>query len=267
MGFIYPRAIFTPEKLYIRVKSIRAIIVDDEASAIEALTLLIRKFTPELTIIGTAHNVPDAIALIQQNRPDLVFLDIEMPGKNGFELLQAFDPPFFDIVFSTAHLHYAIRAIRFAALDFLLKPVDPVELMQLVKRKLKQQTTLSPEQVQASKPIFTGENPELIALPTQTGFLFRPISSIVRMEADNNYTRIYFDQEAPVLVSKTLKNFEEILPESQFLRIHRSHIIRVKEVREFLRAKTPSVILADGTELPVANDKKDALFHRLLSPS
>jgi two-component system LytT family response regulator len=242
-------------------------IVDDEVSAIEALSLLIQKFTPEVEIVGTAQNVPDAIALIQQTHPDLVFLDIEMPGKNGFELLQAFDPPQFDIVFSTAHLHYAIRAIRFAALDFLLKPVDPVELMQLVKRKLKQQTILTPEQISASKPIFSGENPELIALPTQTGFLFRPIGTIIRMEADNNYTRIYFEQESPVLVSKTLKNFEEILPETLFLRIHRSHIIRVKEVREFVRAKTPSVILADGTELPVASDKKDALFHRLLSPS
>lgn len=249
------------------MKKVRAVIVDDEASATEALTLLIQQFTPEIELVGTASSVMDAIPLILSTQPDLVFLDIEMPGNYGFDLLKAFDDPFFDVVITTGHLKYAIQAIRLAALDFLLKPIDPLELIQLVKRKSKESSPFLPEQVNVMQPAFQGGSPELIALPTQTGFLFRPISGIVRLEADNNYTRIFLQKEAPILVSKTLKHFEDILPESQFLRIHRSHLIRLTEVREFLRTKTPSVILADGTELPVAQDKKEALFQRLLAIS
>lgn len=244
-----------------------AVIIDDEASAVEALVLLLEKYCPEIVLLGSANDVPSGIHLIKNKQPEVVFLDIEMPGKNGFELLKAFDSPSFDVVFSTAHLHYAVQAIRLAAMDFLLKPVDPVELMQLVQRKLAHRTPVSVEQLAVARPAFTGEQPEIIALPTQTGFLFRSIEEIVRLEADNNYTRLFFRSEPAILVSKTLKNFEEILPSQFFLRIHRSHLIRVSEVREFLRTKSPSVILSDGLELPVASEKREALFNHLLSLS
>lgn len=241
--------------------------MDDETSATEALGLLIQQFTPEITVVGTAASVVEAIPLVLNSQPDLVFLDIEMPGNDGFSFIKAFDQPAFEVVITTAHLKYAVQAIRLAAIDFLLKPVDPLELIQLANRKLKSTTPILHEQVRVLTPALQGDSPEMIALPTQTGFLFRPIKEIVRMEADNNYTRIFFLSEPPILVSKTLKHFEEILPEAQFLRIHRSHLIQITTVREFLRTKTPSVILADNTELPVAQDKKEALFQKLLALS
>lgn len=244
---------------------LRVVIIDDEGSAIRALTLLISKFCPELTLIGSAQDPIEGIKLIKEQRPDLVFLDVEMPEKTGFELLDSFESIDFDVVFTTAFDTYAIRAIRYAALDYLLKPIDLMELKEVVKRRLQRENKPQKETFQLAAENFTKGEERQIVLPTLSGYLFKEVASILRLEAENNYTRFIFKDGSEVLVSKTLKSFQELLPKQQFFRANRSHLIRISEIRELRRAKHSSLVMNDRTEISISTDKKAQLFSYMLS--
>lgn len=246
-------------------KRMSTVLVDDEAPAIISLQHLLAEFCPEVEVVGTARNAAEAYTLIQATRPELVFLDIEMPGKDGFDLLNAFAQKPFDVVFSTAYGHYAIKAIRYAALDYLLKPIDPLELKEVVARKLKRDQAPDGQRFAVMQAAWEQGAPATIALPTLNGHIFKQVADITRLEAVDNYTRVYFASEPAVLVSRTLKVFQDILPAQHFVRLHRSHLVRRSFIRELQRAKKPMVILADGQSIPVSLDKRDDLFQNLLS--
>lgn len=240
-------------------------IIDDEPAGIDALSRLIDRFCPELQVIGTARDAATGFELLTTTQPRIVFLDIEMPDKSGFELLNAFEHKPFDVVFCTGHDHYAIKAIRYAALDYLLKPIDPIELKQLVARVRRSNPSPDSTRLGIMRQAWNQAHPETIALPTLSGHIFKSVAQITRLEAVDNYTRVHFAQEMPILVSRTLKAFQDILPAQHFVRLHRSHLVRRSFIRELQRTKKPTVILADGHTIPVSLDKKDDLFDNLLS--
>ena len=246
------------------LKRLSTVIVDDETLAVNNLKMMLEKFCPEVEVLGCAMDAGAAFSLIQSTQPELVFLDIEMPGKNGFELLDALAAKTFDVVFYTGHGHYAIKAVRYAALDYLLKPVDPLDLKQVVARKLLRDEQPIGKRFELMRSALDQPFPETIALPTLNGHIFKRVADITRIEAVDNYTRVHFLKEQTVMVSRTLKVFQDILPEQQFHRLHRSHLVRRSFIRELQRTKKPTVILADGQSIPVSLDKREDIFQNFL---
>jgi two-component system, LytTR family, response regulator len=247
---------------------LRSIIVEDELGGRNALKAILKQF-PEVLLVGEASNAEEARVLIAELKPDLLLLDIEMPFKNGFELLSEIPDRTFDVIFTTAYDSYAIRAIKFSAIDYLLKPVDPEELQMALERVLEKknhnsyQPQLQIENLLDNLKSIHKQNFKL-SLPTAEGTLFIPIEEIMRCESDANYTRFFFkDGTKPVVVSKTLKEFEELLSDYGFCRIHNSHMINLKFIRRYIRGEGGTVVMLDGTEVEVSRRKKE-IFQKAL---
>jgi two-component system, LytTR family, response regulator len=241
---------------------IRILIVDDEAAASNILRLLIEKILPVEKEIRTCNDPVEALALIPKWNPSLLMLDIEMPAMNGFDLLNKAGGHRFDIIFTTAYDSYAIKAIRFSALDYLLKPIDIQELQNaLNKHIVRLQTDFGKSQQKIDNLIRNLQQPNAsefkIALTDNDGVHFLETGNIIRCEADNNYTRFHFHDRKPLLVSKTLKEFEELLEGHGFIRIHKSHLINKDHIRQLDR--NGMVVMKNGDEIPVSRRKKDSL--------
>lgn len=192
-------------------------------------------------------------------KPDLVFLDIEMPGMDGFEMLNALAEKRFQVVFTTAYNQHAIRAIKFAAFDYLLKPIDIEELITTVNRLesgrktfLQQQLVILQENMQQSKPKF-----QKLAIPTMEGLLFYDIDTILHLEANSNYTNIHFLTGKKIIASKTLKELEELLPKDVFFRSHHSHIINITQIKKYFRGDGGQVELSDGSVIEISRKNKE----------
>jgi len=248
--------------------ALRTIIVEDELGGRNALKAILKN-CEEITLIGEASNAIEAKDLIVSLKPDLLLLDIEMPFKNGFDLLSEIIDRTFDVIFTTAYDSYSIRAIRFSAIDYLLKPVDPDELSDAVARVFEKkkhnsyQPQLQIENLLDNLKSINKQNFKL-SLPTAEGTLFIPIEDIVRCESDANYTRFFFkDGTKPVVVSKTLKEFEELLNDYGFCRVHNSHMINLKFIRRYIRGEGGIVVMLDGTEVEVSRRKKE-IFQKAL---
>jgi two-component system, LytTR family, response regulator len=246
--------------------SIKALIVDDEQKARNILHHYITNFIPEVEEIRQADSVDAAIALLQDYQPGIVFLDVEMPHKNGFDFLVQLKDPFFDVIFTTAYNQYAIQAIRFSALDYLLKPVDPDELKAAVMRHLEKQ-----ESTQQKKELFDNlvaniEKKEVkdfkIAVPSAEGVYFFMIDDILRLEADRSYTHIHLANKRPFIASKTLKHFEEMLDEFKFIRTHKSHLVNPRHITR-ISNDNEFVLLSDGSKVEVSRRKKDEVLQQL----
>jgi two-component system LytT family response regulator len=247
---------------------LRTIIVEDELGGRNALKAILKNFE-EITLIGEASNAIEAKELISELKPDLLLLDIEMPFKNGFDLLSDIPDRTFDVIFTTAYNSYAIKAIKFSAIDYLLKPVDPEELADAIARVFEKkkhnsyQPQLQIENLLDNLKSINKQNFKL-SLPTSEGTLFIPIEDIVRCESDANYTRFFFkDGTKPVVVSKTLKEFEELLNDYGFCRVHNSHMINLKFIRRYIRGEGGIVVMLDGTEVEVSRRKKE-IFQKAL---
>lgn len=241
---------------------LKTIIVEDETRGRNALKALLEPIQ-EAELIGEAGNVEDAIELIKETNPDLVLLDIEMPRQNGFDLLALLPERKFDVIFTTAYDSYAIRAIKFSAIDYLLKPIDPEELkIAIEKTAEKRKQDLHQPQLQINNLL---ENLKAInkqnfklTLPTFEGSLFVPIDDIIRCESDANYTRFYIRAEQKVvMVSKTLKEYEELLTEYGFCRVHHSHLINLKFIKKYIKGEGGVVVMIDGAEVEVSRRKKE----------
>lgn len=246
----------------------RAILVDDSPRGLKTLQALLSKFCPQVEVVGTAGSVAEAFPLLVNERPDLIFLDIEMPGGNGFELLEKAQPlniPF-QVIFVTAFNQYALKAIKFSALDYLLKPVDHQELISAVA---KAEQSLTKETFQQRYLTFLenyrSEDKDLqkLALPTHQGYKFIPIQEIIRCEGDGNYIRVYLLEGRPILASRRLKEVEDLLDNYRFLRIHRSHLINLRFVQQYQRGEGGIVKMVDGSELNVSRSRKEALLASL----
>ena len=246
---------------------IKALIIDDEEDCIEGLqNLLVSGHKNFVVVIGSAKSVRDGIEAITLLRPDLVFLDVQIGEKTGFDLLRALPEIDFEIIFTTAFEKFALQAIKFSALDYLLKPIDVDELdaalMKLLNAESRKITAdkidLLLQNTQKSDGLF-----KRIIVPTISGFEFIEIGNIIRCESDNNYTTIYFKDEQKMLVSKTLKDFEELLSGYSFFRIHNSHLINLSYIKSYNKGKGGSVILTDGSEIEVSSRRKDDFMAKL----
>lgn len=227
---------------------LNTVIVDDEMNARENLQLLIQDFCPELNIVGLAGNADQAKILINQYSPDLVFLDIAMPNKNGFDLLNEVGKRNFNVIFTTAHSNYALDAFKADALDYIEKPIDIDHLRKAASKALQMSTTLSDENSKSVE-----EDEEKIAIPTRSGYVFIENKDIVYFKADENYTEIILENGKRVISSKTIKRYEEKMNKNIFYRTHKSFIVNVhNHMKELSREKGNVVIMSNGHEIPVA---------------
>jgi len=244
----------------------KLVIIDDEASARIILRGFIEKFFPEYEVIGEADTVEKGIEVLQNTSPDLVFLDIQLNNGTGFNILEAIGEHNFHVVFVTAYENFAIEAFRFAAMDYLLKPLKITDLRNTLQR-FEQRTLLKPDTL---KTTTLQENIKLndlrqgkIVLPSVEGFEVVNMQDIIRLESDRNYTRIYLIGKAEFIVSRTLKEFEDMLAQYDFFRIHHSHIIHLKYIKKYIRGQGGEVVMTDESIVPVSRAKKEefmALF-------
>lgn len=244
------------------MSEIKAIIVDDEQHCIDALQTMLAKKCPEVTVLGGVNSVKQAKELIDEMHPDIVFLDVEMPHQNGFELLKLFDRINFDIVFTTAYEQYALKAIKFNALDYLLKPFSVKELQDAVQKCISRKHAQPAEVGSSPLDVFLQNMKTLhqthkkIALPTINGLVFMPVQNIVRCESTGNYTRIFFTDKKNLMVSRPLKEFEELLTDVDFFRVHNSHLINLQQMQSYIQGEGGFALMSDGTQVEVSRRRK-----------
>lgn len=249
---------------------ISCVIIDDEKPARDALELMLSHyFSEKVKVLGKSESLKEGVFLIYKHKPDLVFLDIEMPEENGFSLFNYFQEVNFSVIFTTAYKEYAINAIKVAALDYILKPVSVDDLKEAIALYEKKQ--LAWISVDSIEKLVNHLNPavanmEKVAFPTFNGFQLEKVNSIIYCKADQNYTNVHTISGKVIMVSKPLNVIEKLLPESIFFRIHRSHTINLNYIRIFSRVNGYHVVLDDGTKLDVATSRKDD-FIRLLGHS
>lgn len=236
-----------------------AIIIEDEPKGRLALREKIKNYCPEVQVVAEAANGTEGIAAIEKHHPGIIFLDIEMPGMNGFEMLNNLPEKNFHIIFTTAYDQYAIKAIKYAAFDYLLKPVDIEELKQAIARirevpgnQTKNQIELLQQNISHPKRLLNK-----LAIPTLDALSFYDINDIVYLEAQSNYTHIYFANNPKVLASKTLKEFEDLLPGNIFYRPHHSYLINLNYIRRYIKGDGGQVELQNGIFVDVSRRKKE----------
>ncbi len=239
---------------------IRAIIVDDEQDAIHLLQLQLQQHCPQVQIAGTYTSSVKALKGIEDAIPDLLFLDVEMPVMNGFELLEKLQPIHFNIAFVTAYNQFALRAFKFNALDFLVKPVDTQELINTVA-KAEKHIKPTPTQLSQLQKQLRGEPVTKIAIPGQNGVVFIDLNEIVYSEASNNYSKIILTEGRKFLISKTLKDVQEVLEEEHFLRVHRQYVINLNHVKQ-LNRNEGIIIMDNGDHIPIARNQKERLIEK-----
>ncbi|HVX25079.1 MAG TPA: LytTR family DNA-binding domain-containing protein [Parafilimonas sp.] len=245
---------------------IKAIIIDDEVHCLDTLTMLLSDHCPQVEVLTQCMSAKQGIEAIAKTQPHLVFLDIEMPIMNGFEFLEHFNQIPFAVIFTTSYDQYAIKAIRFSALDYLLKPIDAKELIAAVQKVDTQKTLPVQEQFQMLmnqiKHTDTGFNK--IAIPTAEGFQLIPADQLMRCEAENNYTYVYLKNKTKIIACRTLKEMEEQFERfSSFVRVHHSYLVNLNEVDKYIRGEGGYLIMNDGTTVNVSRSRKEMLIKKL----
>ncbi|HRI34305.1 MAG TPA: LytTR family DNA-binding domain-containing protein [Saprospiraceae bacterium] len=241
---------------------IRAVIVEDELLSAELLEGMIQDHCPEVRIVGTAHDVSTAIGLILQETPDIVFLDIEMQTGSGFDVLHGLKHRTFKVIFTTAYDHYALKAIKFSAVDYLLKPIDVLELKDAVSKLISSTEIGNDTKLDLLMRNLNQNKQEdfSISLSTLDGIEFVPIKSIIHMEANGPYTHFYFKDRPTLMISKNLKEYELMLADHGFYRVHNSHLINLSEVKKIIKSDGGYAIMNDDTSIAISPKKKDELM-------
>ena len=245
---------------------IKTILIDDEVHCLDTLSILISDFCPEVEVMDQCLSAKRGLAAIEKFHPELVFLDIEMPTMNGFEMLQQFDPIPFAVVFTTSYDQYAIKAIHFSALDYLLKPIDPKELLAAVHKiqgrnrpPTSQQFQMLLDHIQNKDNGFTK-----IAVPTADGFELVPAEQVMYCEANDNYTMLFLKNKNKIVACRTLKDMEEQVQDfSHFIRVHHSYLVNLNEVTKYVRGEGGYLVMSDGTTVNVSRSRKEFLMKRL----
>jgi two-component system, LytTR family, response regulator len=244
---------------------ITAVLIDDEKHLRDGMKRLLELYGPEIKIVDEADSVKTGIATVEKYNPQVVFLDINLTDGTGFDILENLSKKGTiksQIVFITAHEQYALKAFRFSALDFLLKPVDPEELQQTIskiKEALKSNTSFGHIDLLLENIRKKVDNFKRIALSTQDGIHLFEVSDIIRCESEDNYTKFHIKNHKPLLISKTLKEYEELLADHGFERIHQSHLINLSYLKSYIKNDGGYVIMADNSNLPIAQRKKERL--------
>lgn len=242
---------------------LKAILIDDDESNLSSLSEKLAKHCPQIVIVAQCDNAEDGIKTIEGLQPDVVFLDIEMPVMNGFLMLQQLKYKNFGLIFVTAYDHYAIKAIRYSALDYLVKPVEIEELKSAVlKAETNRSNQHSQSQIELLLEHLYKKQPRRLSIPTSDGLQFINLEDIIYLEANDNYTNIYLTRQK-FLVSRTLKNFEDILPAETFLRIHHGTIINKSYVEKYIRGDGGQVMMRNGIVLDVSKRKKSEFLQAI----
>jgi two-component system LytT family response regulator len=237
----------------------RAILIDDELNSLQNLQNKLQKYCPAVKILATVQKPEEAISLVRQQKPDVLFLDIEMPKMNGFRLVEELGDFEGEIIFITAYNHFAIEAMRISAFDYLVKPVSIADLQNAITRLLQQKARHTKERLNILKQsIAENKNQEnKIAVPTNEGLEFIVIKSIIRIESSTNYSRLYLINKQSLLVTKLLKDFEELLTPYRFFRIHNSHLINMNYISKYIRGEGGHVVMENGDVVDVSRRKKE----------
>ncbi len=242
------------------MKKLKTVIIDDEPNAVEFIYSVIGDHCPELEVVGKAYNVTGGIKKIEELKPDLVFLDVEMPNGTGFDLLSHFPEKEFDVVFITAFNHYAIKAIKFSAVDYILKPLNIGEFIEAVKKVLQKRSvssTFGNENFKVLMENLKSPIPSRLAIPTADGMEYLNPKEIIRIEADRSYSWFFLAGSRKILVSRNLKEFQDLLSDRYFFRSHNSHLINLKYVRKFVRKEGGYIEMQDGEQIPISRNRKD----------
>jgi len=245
---------------------IKAVIIDDEPKSVKILSTMLQGYCPNVSVAGTTHEIHDAAALIRQVKPQLVFLDIEMPHTNGFDILDKFRPLAFEVIFVTAFNEYTLKAFRYNVLDYLLKPVSIEELQEAVQKavrniRLKNFNSQLDDLLQSvKKPVLPLQK---IALTDKNGAVFISVSDIVRCEASGGYTAFVIKNKKKIISSKNIKEYEELLPGDTFFRVHNSHLVNLNYIRLYHRGRGGYLEMEDGAVIEVAVRRKEDLLLRI----
>lgn len=244
---------------------IKAIIIDDEQKCIQSLFQVLAENCPTVEVVAQCNSAKSGIKAIKSFNPDLVFLDIEMPWMNGFEMLEIFDSINFDVIFTTAYDEFAVRAFRISAIDYLLKPIDPEELKSAVNKSLENRMPgISDEQFEVLiNNIQPQSRMKRIALPIANGFQFIPIDDIIYFEADGSYTYVYLLNDRKMCVVRRLKQIESLLEHSNFCRIHHSSLINLDHAVKYIRGDGGYVVMVNGISLNVSRNRKKILMRMI----
>ncbi len=242
----------------------KTILIDDEKNSLQSLAYEINLYCTEVEIIGQYSDPIEGLKAIEQMKPELVMLDVEMPKMNGFQLLRSLDKIFFDVIFITAYDEYAVNAFEFNAIDYLLKPILKSKLIGAIKKvKDKKDKNFDHKYLQSLLKNLSFQKPEPIkniALPTSYGYEFVSVDDILYVEAEGNYTKIFLSDTRMVLLSKTLKLVESVLPSPQFFRVHQSYIVNTHQIRKYYRGKGGYLVMPNEVKIPVSRTKRDELI-------
>lgn len=240
---------------------IKAIIIDDEKHCIVTLKHLLAQFE-QVDVVATTQDSTTAKKLIVEHNPQLIFLDIEMPQMNGFDVINQFENPTFKVIFTTAYDQYALKALRLNALDYLLKPIDKKDIAEALAKFKNQELIISKDQVHNLHLFNNGKMQDTIALSTQQGLLFVKIDDIMYLEADSCYTHIVMNDKTKHLASKTMATFEEVLLDnSLFFRAHKSHIVNLKFIKQYIRGEGGELIMQDEKIVALSRNRKQEFLN------
>ncbi len=237
---------------------IKAVIIDDEQHGITTLQWTLKEYCSDIQVVATAHNGLEGINIINEFKPDLVFLDVEMPLMNGIDMLLQFNEIKFDVVFTTAYDQYAVKAIKLSVMDYLLKPIDKDELMIAVEKVRNRKNQIDKNQIENLQEIHKTKITNKIALSTLAGLQFINLDDLVRMEGDGNYCHFILKDKRKITISKKIGDAEELLKDNlNFFRAHKSHIVNLKFVEKYIRGDGGEIIMEDGTSISLSRNKKE----------
>lgn len=248
------------------MEQIKAIIIDDELNSLLNLNKKLTEFCPEVNVVASSRSPEEAILLIQEFKPDVIFLDIEMPRMNGFRMLEELKEFDFEIIFTTAYDHYAIDAIRICAFDYLTKPIAIKDLQNSIERLQKTMHLHTKEKVDLLKQSLseTKSQEDRIIVTTVEGMEFIPVKNILHIESNANYSKIFLTEGKTILVTRLLKEFESMLQPYQFYRVHNSHLINLKYLKKYIRTGGGQVVMQNGDIIDISRRKKEE-FLKLIS--
>lgn len=241
---------------------LRAVIIDDEETGIDILKYLVEKYIPEVRVVGQALRAKDGISLIEDFKPEIVFLDISMPQMDGFEMLENLEWKDFNLVFTTAHQEHALRALKLSAKDYLLKPIDQHDLRKTIDRiKLQIEAGQNPRQDYSSLNGVNQYYASKLAVNTRDGIEYVDPGDIIQFESNSNYTKVYLLDSRILLSPKTLKDFESQLCHNNlnFMRVHHSYVVNLHKIRRYIK-EDEKIIMSDNHEVPLSKSRKDAFY-------
>jgi two-component system, LytTR family, response regulator len=238
---------------------LRAVIIDDEQDAVQFIESIIGEYCPNVEVVGKAHSARDGVTVITETHPDLVFLDVQMPHGSGFDLLSSFSEKTFDVIFITAFNHYAIQAIKFSAVDYILKPINISEFIEAVSKVEEKRSSHEYKNLdyRALLENIKSPRPTKLAIPTAEGIEYLNTTELIRLEADRSYTWFHLTGNRKYLVSRNLKEYQELLNDMNFFRPHNSHLVNLEHVKKYVRHEGGYIEMTDNSSVPLSRGKRD----------